>query len=396
MIRFWEILKVLFFRFRKDLCFLRASALTFTSALAFVPVLAVMFGVAKGFGLDELLQNMLLAEFRDQEEVMGYLIYFGYELLEQARGGLIAGVGIITLFYTVLRLLSTIEDSLNAMWGLKQGRSLHRKVVDFLALILLLPIFCIISSSATVFVAAKFATWNQPILVKGLRILPYIMSSMIFTFLYMYMPHVKVKLRSALAAGIATGIAFQLLQAWYITIQILLTRTGAIYGSFAAVPLFLLWLYCSWVIFLLGAELVVLHQERLWDPKIFAPIRPLTRFEKELVFVAITKAAIDAFLQEQSPLPIKELAQKLGMPVRLVTELVEELENAKIILKTDSAIILAKDPETLRLFDVIIKAAGTNEINSPLFTKLAKEVEALEKPMMTSEQNILIKNLAIS
>lgn len=405
--RFFEILKVIAFRFQKDLCFLRTSALTFSTALAFVPLLAVMFGVAKGFGINVLLENMIRSEFRDQEQVIQYLIQFGYQLLEQTRGGIIAGVGIITLFYTVLKLLSTIEDSLNSMWGQKEGRTLGRKVIDFLALILLLPIFFVISGSITVFITAHLTTFFkdsgaivgqvQPLMIKALSLIPYVISTALFTFLYMYMPNRRVSFRSALLAGFIAGSAYQVLQAWYIFVQISLTKTGAIYGSFAALPLFLVWLYFSWLIFLVGAEIVVAHQERLWDPEMITPQRALSRFEKELAFLAITKACVDAMLADSPPLTLQELSATLKMPMRLLSELIEELSTAGIVTRTTTGVAIIRNPEQLKLFDVLMATAGQNEIakdgKAPLLESFEKYVHALEKPVQSCDKNLFLKEI---
>lgn len=406
MKRLLRILKVLIFRFRKDLGFLRASALTFTSALSVVPVLAVMFGIAKGFGIEKILESTLQSEFHDQEEAIKYLIQFGYTLLDQARGGLIAGIGIITLFYTVLRLLSTIEESLNSMWGITDSRPLSRKIVDFLALILICPIFFVISSSLTVYITTHLEMLRdthsimgqiQPVVVKALATLPYILSSALFTFLYIYMPNTRVRFTSALFAGIFAGIAYQLLQAWYIFLQIQVSKTGAIYGSFAALPLFLVWLYCSWVIFLSGAEIVVIYQERLWDPRILASFRALTPFEKELCYLSITKEAVDTFLQESPPLTVETVATSLKMPIRVVRELIDDLVEAKILLKTLEGIVPAKNPDTLRVFDVLQAVDGGNQLMihqpSPLIETFDKLIHEAQRLPQLSEKNKLLKDI---
>src|SRR5262245_51434680 len=132
--------RVLYFRIESDLCFLRASSVAFQSVLSIVPVLAVMFGIAKGFGFQTILEKILRDEFRDQQEVITHFIEFGYRLLSDTQGGIVAGIGIVILLFTVMRLLSNIEESLNSMWGIKQGRPLSRKTSDYLALILICPI----------------------------------------------------------------------------------------------------------------------------------------------------------------------------------------------------------------------------------------------------------------
>lgn len=414
MQRLLRILRVIIFRYQNDLCALRASALTFNSTLSVVPILAVMFGIAKGFGIDKILEASLREEFRDQEEVIKYLIQFGYTLLDQTRGGLIAGIGIITLFYTVLRLLSTIEDSLNAMWGLKEGRTLPRKVVDFLALILICPIFIVLSSSLTVFVttqvelmtsSANLLSQIQPVVVQILACLPYVISSLLFTFLYSYMPNTKVQLRSALFAGVVAGVSYQLLQAFYISVQIQVSKTGAIYGSFAALPLFLFWLYLSWMIFLICAEIVVINQEKLWDPEMVAPFRKLSPFEQKLTYLSIVKVTVDAFIKEEAPITLERLSSTLKMPIRLLTQLTDVLVNAKILVRTvgsddkSQGITLAKDPDSLRVFDILYAIEGENKMGTngdpPTIKVFEKFIQEVRELSIHSDRNILVKDIQI-
>ncbi len=408
-----RLCRVIYFRITTDLCVLRASSLTFYSTLSVVPILAVIFGIAKGFGIESLLEQSLKGEFKEQEEMIQYLINFGYTLLDQTKGGLIAGIGVVTLLYTVLNLFSTIEASLNEMWGLRYGRSIPRKISDYLALILICPIFLVTASSITLFITTQvesielYPVWLeqlQPLMKKMLLLLPYIMSCTLFTFMYLFMPNTKVRFTSALVAGCVAGAAYQGLQASYISVQIVVSKTGAIYGSFAALPLFLFWMYLSWMIFLIGAEIVVIHQERLWDPIMLAPYRTLSQLEKDVISLSITKIAVDAFLSGKEPVEPASIAQLLKMPFRLITELIEQLVQAHVIVKTESSsntvtgISLAKNPDELRLYDVIHAIHnGGDEIHThvdhPLFTTFVGLLqEGREKPNFKM-QNPLIKDV---
>ena len=411
---FSRIIQVILFRLDTDLCFLRASSLTFYSILSVVPVLAVVFGIAKGFGIESVVEQTLRGEFKDQEEVIQYLIHFGYTLLEQTQGGLVAGIGVLTLFYTVLNLFSTIESSLNYTWGLKAGRPISRKISDYLALILICPIFFATASSLTVFITAQveavdtYISWLgqfRPLLQKTLLLLPYIVSTFLFTFLYMFIPNVRVRFLSALIAGLTAGIAYQILHASYISIQIVVSKTGAIYGSFAALPLFMLWLYFSWMIFLIGAEIVVIHQERLWDPNILAPYRVLSQFEKDLACLAITKMAIDGFLNGSIRVSPEVIAKNLQMPFRLVTELIEELDTSGIIVKTHSeqdksvSIVLAQNPDELRVYDIVSAVHGEHLFEGgseyPLLDAFAHLLQSSKENHFKHEYNPLVKTISV-
>lgn len=381
--------RVAYFRFTQDLCFLRACALTYQSLLAIVPVIAVMFGIAKGFGFEQNLDAILRDEFHEQQEAISHIIQFGHSLLEQARGGIIAGIGIVVLFFTVVRLFSNIESALNAMWGIPQGRTWTRKASDYLALIVICPILIIVSSSVTLFIRTSLQhyTPDMPIIF---HLVPFVVSTLLFTLVYIVMPNITVHFTSALCAGIFTGCAYQILQASYISIQIQVSNAGAIYGSFAAFPLFLMWLYLSWLLFLIGAEILVIHQERLWKSDLVASWRKLSPHEVKLLNIACLKVAVDAFLQGK-PIHLEAMADALQMPERLVTERIEELCGKKLLLKITNEnrrkilVVPAQNPEILRLFDVAKTLDGKNELLTPSLITLDQFF--IEGDMLLSSSN---------
>lgn len=398
-----RIAHTVWFRMNYDQSFLRASSLSFQSIFTIVPLLAVMFGIAKGFGLELLLENILQEEFRDQQEVINYFIQFGYSLLAETRGGLVAGIGIVVLLFTVMRLFSNVENTLNFMWGVKEGRPLLRKASDYLALILICPILIVAASSATLFVSTKLhqiaMSGKVPELFRyAIHLIPYVMTIILFTFVYMIAPYTKVRLKSSLFASIFAGWAYQLLQTTYIQIQIEVSNAGAIYGSFAALPLFLTWLYLSWVIFLLGAQIVVIHQERLWDPRIMAPYRNFTFFERRLAYLSIVKAAVDGYIQKK-PIAIRTLSYLLRLPERRVNELVEELHEANVIIRIANdetgivSIIPAQNPDSIKMFDVLHQVEGTNELPAPIIQTFAALLTACAKEQERSHTNLLLKEI---
>jgi len=142
--------------FRNDRCMLRSSALTFYSMLSIVPFVAILFGIFKGFGLQKHLEKQILANFKEYEAVMIKIVEFSNQLLENTRGGLIAGIGLVILLYTVLKLLNNIEFSLNDIWKIKNSRTIVRQFSDFLAILILAPLFFILSSGLTVFLNVYF------------------------------------------------------------------------------------------------------------------------------------------------------------------------------------------------------------------------------------------------
>lgn len=256
---------------------LKASALTFYTLISIVPFLAVTFGIATGFGFEQFLENEIKSYFKEQEEVITYAIRFARSALQNAKGGVIAGVGLIALLWTNLSLLATIENALNDIWHVRQPRSWAKKLTDYLAVMIICPIFFVVSSSVSVYLMTQLAETAKeshllelmsPFLLFILRLVPFFLSVLLFVVMYLFIPNVRVRVRPRIIAGIFAGIAFQCWQWIYIRFQVEIASYGAIYGTFAALPLFLVWLQVSWLIVLAGAELAShIENETVFLPK---------------------------------------------------------------------------------------------------------------------------------
>ena len=324
--------------FDEDKCQLRASALTFYSLISIVPVLAMAFGIAKGFGFEKVLEAQLREKLSGHEEILNNVIAFSHSLLQNTQGGLIAGVGLVMLFWAVLKVLGHIEYSFNDIWGVKQQRSLSRKFADYLSLMLVCPVMLILSGGVTVFITTqvelileKFAILGgfSPIVFFILEGLPYTMMWGLFTFLYLFMPNTKVRFASAFIAGILAGTIFQAVQWGYITFQVGVVKYNAIYGSFAALPLFLVWLQASWLIVLYGAEFAFAYQNvdtYEYEPDALAASRRL----RILLSLQIAQHLVKNFSCGQRPLSAREISNQMEMPIRFVNDLLFELVHGEI------------------------------------------------------------------
>lgn len=333
--RVWRVLIDSIRGFVEDDCYARASALTFYSLLSIVPVLAVLFGIAKGFGFDRALEIEIRERFSDQPEITEKAIEFAYSWLQNVQGGLIAGFGTVLLLWSVIGLLNNIESALNAIWKTRIGRSFGRKLSDYLATLVICPIFIVAVSSLNVFITTQIEHSAQkslllealsPLLLFILKLSPFFLSWSLFTFIYLFMPNTKVYFRSAVLAGILAGTAFQLWQWVYIRFQISATSYGAIYGSFAALPLFLVWLQISWNILLAGAEIAVQIENDL-----FIPARTLHPLSIKAAALFITYRCIEAFAKAKPPLTDRILAQELGISLNHVHVLLEALQKDRIL-----------------------------------------------------------------
>jgi sulfate-transporting ATPase len=196
---------------------LRASALTFFTLLSLVPVAAMAFGIAKGFGFERRLQQELLDKFSAQEEVVEQVIGFAQNMLDNTKGGMIAGIGIVVLFWAVVKVLGNIENAFNHIWGVR-SRTFIRKLSDYLTIMLICPVLVIMSGSVTVFITSQVSAISGrfellqmvgPAIFVGLKLLPYTLIWVLFTLTYMIMPNTRVRFDGALLAGVIAGSAYQ-------------------------------------------------------------------------------------------------------------------------------------------------------------------------------------------
>ena len=400
-------------RFREDSCDFRASALTFFSLLSIVPVIAMMFGIAKGFGLEERMKTEILTRFQGQEEMADKIITFANSLLENTKGGLIAGVGVVILFWSVIKVLGNIEHSFNIIWGVKKSRSFARKFSDYLSLILICPVLMIVSGSATVLVSSQaqllldkitFLKSLGPLLLIPLKILPYCTLWIMFTFLFVFMPNTKVKLKSALLAGILAGTLFQVLQWAYINLQIGVAKYSAIYGSFAALPLFLIWLQMSWFIILFGAEIAFAIQN-VQTYEFEQDCLSVSHRYKNLLSLLVTKLIVERFSSGVTPLNADSISKKLGIPIRLVRQILYELVESGVLSEVnkgqdskESSFQPARDVNVLTIKYVIdaLEERGTAEIpvvDSAELKKLTDNIASLSEIMEKAPNNVALKSI---
>ncbi len=328
-------------KFLKDQCQKTASVLTYYSLLNVVPVVAVAFAVAKGFGLEQMIEKQItqIAEKANwQSDITAQIINFADKVLQQAKGGVIAGVGVVLLFWTVISILGKIEEALNDIWEVRKPRTLVRKFTDYIAMMVFAPVLLIISSSATVLVAGQIKVIVNKIALLGvfsqvifflLNFLPYVTIWVLLTMIYVVMPNTKIPIRSCILGGIVAGTIYQIVQWIYIKFQIGVAGYGAIYGSFAALPLLLAWLQISWLIVLYGAEIAYAseHYETFGFQPDYSGVSIASR---KLLALKIFHLLIKRFSQGET----REIANGLQIPVRLVRDLMDQLAGAGLVVET--------------------------------------------------------------
>ncbi len=305
-----------------------ASALTYSSVLSAVPILAIIFAISRGFGFNQLIEDKLRENVRFTPEMTQTIMDFVNSYLERAKGGVFIGVGLVMLFYTLINLTSNIETAFNTIWQVKNSRNIYRQAVDYISVFFLLPIVIVITSGLQLFIlgigrflpAFTFINTAVEILVQ---LSPYALASVAFMVLYKMMPNTQVQWRATIVPGLLAGICFMLLQWFYIHSQIWISSYNAIYGSFAAIPLFMLWIQISWLICLFGAQLSYANQMEA-DFAFEKRVPHLSHAAHDQAGIVVMKQLCDAFGQGQA-LSAQEISSRTSLPLSLVNTLLYEL-----------------------------------------------------------------------
>jgi membrane protein len=411
-IKYARIFLAAFNAFAEHRCQLRASALTFFSLLSVVPVVAMAFGIAKGFALQKLLEQRLLGEFPGQEEVLLKVFEFANAFLENTKGGLIAGVGVIVLFWTIIKVLGNIEDSFNDIWGVVKARTLARKATDYLSIMLTAPVLLILSSSVTVFIttqvefiAGKLELLGalRPLITFALKAAPYTIMWVLFAFVYVFIPNTKTHIPSCIFAGIVGGTIYQAVQWFYVKFQVGVAQYNAIYGSFAALPLFLVWLQLSWLIVLAGAEIAYAHQTA--DTHEFRPdaLRASAAFRR-LLSLRVAGLLCRRFASSPEPLTLPAILGATEMPEILLRTILDDLRDAGIVSVVASPVGRepgyqpALDTSLLTVKYVLdaLEQQGVSDIpvaRTPELEALSKSLSIFGALVETSPANKLLKDI---
>lgn len=314
-----------------------AKALTYSTLMGVVPFLAILFAIAKGFGLQDFIEGQVRHAFPTDPATVDTLMQFVGNYLDNTKSGVFIGVGIVILLWSLLTLTDSIETTFNKIWQVKQDRSLSRKVVDYTAMVFLLPVLVFVSMGFSVFLSTSVENLPDVLMLRpGGRLLAgivgYVVLIFAFVMLYIFLPNTKVKFSCALLSSVFTAVAFDLWQDAYIEVQKLLTSYNTIYGSFAAIPLFMLWCLVSWYIILFGATMTSVCQN---DVTLSGET---TAHESRRCFnyLCVMTAAIICrrfVAQEQVP-NAQDIARELRLSVRAVNRVLDKLRRSHLVHET--------------------------------------------------------------
>lgn len=387
----------------------KASALTYSTLLAIVPISAVVFAIARGFGYNKYIEIWFRNAFESQPQVAEVIIGFVNSYLVHTKSGVFLGIGLIFMLYTVLMLVSNVEDAFNEIWQVKKPRSIFRTFTDYLAMFFVFPIIIVITSGISIFMATIADSMPDFMLLGPtirflIDLLPYVLMSGMFIALYVFMPNTHVKVTSAIIPGVLAGIAMQGLQIFYIHAQMFLSGYNAIYGSFAALPLFMLWLQISWTICLFGAELCYTNQNLdYYDYD--ANTGEVSHRYKIMLATLLMSRICRRFANGQKPLSALELREQTTIPIRFVNELLFELTEAGLIVEITndekgetSRYMPAEDLSNLSLGVMMdrLESKGKWKIDldvSELFTEEWAKALTLRSNFLRDARNIQLKDL---
>lgn len=389
--------------FINDKCLTQASALTFFTFFSIVPLAALAFAIAKGFGLQQELEKDILQKNPEYEFVLTNIFKYANAMLDAAKGGVIAGAGVLLLLYSVISLLNNIENTFNQIWEEKSSRNWFRKIADYISIMIFAPIFLILSSSLTIVLQTKLSAFLfSSAAVIGIKLLSFGLMVLVFFFLYKTLTNAFVSIKSAFFGAFFATILFELLQWGYIHFQIGVSRFNAIYGSFAAVPLFLLFVQYSWYIVLFGAEIVYAHQH-VDKFELETEISSISQRLKKIFSIMILNKILNHFIEGKKGITLQALSSELDIPNRLAQLIIQDLIDTEFVIEvkqeTSDPIYLPLKPDYQISVSELIKALehkGTNALpmdETSHFIAASKTIEKIEKHIQSHFGDILVKDI---
>jgi len=313
----------------------KSMALTYSTVLAIVPAFALLFAIGRGFGFQNLLEDELYKSFPAQKQSIEFALKFVDSYLAEASQGLFVGIGIIFLLWTLISLLSNIESAFNMVWDVKRDRSIYQKAVDYIAICLMVPVLMICSSGLSIFMSGtvqdniQFA-FLTPVVNVIFEASPLVLAWLAFTLSFFLIPNTKVKFKYSAISGAVCAVIFQILQLLFVNGQLYVSKYNAIYGSFAFLPLLLIWLQLSWLILLFGCVLVYALQNVL-SYNFPGNLNKMSENYSRKVTIVLTAAIVNRFREGKTPLTRSQLSFYYDIPVRVVTNTCGKLYKAQLI-----------------------------------------------------------------
>ncbi len=406
--RFIKILMLAVRGFIRDRLNIRASALTYSILFAIVPLFALMVAIAKGFGVEQFIAQSLEGTYIDEIDMVPTVMGFVERYLKSTQGGIFIGIGIVILLWSVMNFFMQVENVFNSIWQVEKSRSPIQQFTTYFSTILIIPLLIIFSVGFSIFVSSAVSQTYvyhvlSPIVRFGVKFIPYIIVWTVFTILYMIIPNTHVRFKNAFISSIIAGSAFQAFQMLYINGQVYLSRYNVVYGSFAAIPLLLLWIQISCLIVLLGAEISYASQN-FQNYNFEIDSKNISQRYLRFLSLFVTYIFLKQFENQQPPLSAEKISTDYDLPIRLVKEVLDNLLEAGILFEIYQPYSRVKiftpaiDIHLLTVDQLFIKL---DENGSALFLSNKNKVlddfwnrfEALKQKSEQNNPPILIKNI---
>lgn len=366
--------------FLQNRCALHAASLTYYTLLAIVPVLALMFGIARGYGFDSILRDKLVSMLHGNHALAEKFLEFTESAISNAGGGVITGIGVLFLIWTAVKLLASIEKSFNGIWGVKRGRSWSRKFCDYLTLLVICPFLMVVMATTSDMMSGSMRNFVSTLPFSGfwLGSVDFIMGSLhlvsiwfIFYFIYAFVPNTKVSFKAAFIAGVLAGTAYSLLQSLYVYAQMSLSSYNVVYGSFAALPFLLILMNLGWTLTIFGAQLAFAIQNvNLYELEPGSGVRPLCHRRQKICALQIVHALACNFVAHGKPLSAVVLSKDLEIPIRTTRAIIYALCEVGILSQLmsenseDDTYQLAVPPDEVTV-QYVLKALDGNGADFP-------------------------------
>lgn len=377
-----EMLKRAFEKYKSANSSFWVTSLSFYTILALVPILAILFSLAGWFGAEDYIVHQIDKVTPLKEETLDILTSFSNNLLNNARNGVLAGVGFVFLGWTFIQMFSLIEASFNAIWHVKKSRTIIRKISDYITFFIFVPLVFIVLNGAVIFLLSKLDGINFLYYIIA-KIFPLVSLTVFFMSLYLVMPNTSVKAFPAFFASLITSIAFYIFQYTFILLQSSLINYNVIYGSFSVIFIFLIWIRVSWFIIILGVHISYLIQNANFDLNIDNGAVNISFNSRLYVTLKILEELVKRYLNKDVPASLDELRKVIKSSPFLIESVLEDLIKGTYIISSEDF------GEKVYCISKNIDDISLNEIYN-FTSNMGEEIFVLQDSIMNDEIEKLV------
>ncbi len=313
-----------------------AKSLTYSLIFAIVPILAMVVAVAKGFGVQQVIEQQLNASFLGETNMVPTIMAMVERYLETAQGGLFIGIGILILLWAVYSFFQSVETAFNRIWNVRNSRSVLRKATAYIAIVVLIPVVIVCTAGINIFLDTTVESTihveavHDFLHTTGVQFLQFVLVWLLFICMYIAIPNTKVRFMSALIPGIIMGTLFQLLQMLSVYLIAALSRTSIVYGAFAIIPILMTLLQYTSLLILIGAEMSYAIQNNE-EFEYEQDLNSMSRRYKDFIMLYLLHVIVKRFEADEAPLTAHELAIRDNLPIRVVNQLLSRMVETGVL-----------------------------------------------------------------